>query len=304
MNTKQLWLAVMLSGCAVTSHQSQVASLGTARSSADLVAAIAQPGTVELESINSADWVVERSGLINLGNPIARQAGVVDGDEKIQIYFHVIRHPTKGTFIVDTGVETALRDAPEKSAMSGLVRSAMHLEKLTVNQGLGEWLANNKLEGVFMTHLHLDHLTGMADVPAGTPVFTGPGEAKDSQFMYLFVRGSADRALEGKPALSEWQFTADPAGAFEGVLDIFGDGSVWALWVPGHTPGSTAYLVNTPKGAVLLTGDASHTRWGWDNHVEPGTFTGDAARGVESFKKLQSFVTSHPEVEVRLGHQH
>jgi N-acyl homoserine lactone hydrolase len=157
---------------------------------------------------------------------------------------------------------------------------------------------------VFLTHLHLDHITGMADVPNDTPIFTGPGEAKDSQFMYLFVRGSADKALEGKPALSEWQFQADPTGAFDGVLDLFGDGTVWALWVPGHTPGSTAYLVRTPKGPVLLTGDASHTRWGWDNHVEPGTFTGDASRGTESFKKLQAFVAAHPEVEVRVGHQH
>ena len=141
-------------------------------------------------------------------------------------------------------------------------------------------------------------------MPNSTPIFTGPGEAKASGFMNLFVRGSTDQALEGKPALSEWQFSADPSGSFDGVLDIFGDGSVWALWVPGHTPGSTAYLVRTPRGPVLLTGDASHTRWGWDNHVEPGTFTGDAVRGAESFKKLQAFAVAHPEVEVRVGHQH
>ena len=295
---------MVMTGCTLTSHGTQAATLGTAKSTDDLLGALSQPGSVELESIASADWAVDRSGLINLGNPIAKDAGLKDGDEKIQIFFHVIRHPTKGTFIVDTGVETAFRSTPEKSAMSGLVRSAMHLEKLTVNQSLGEWLANEpKLDGVFLTHMHLDHITGMADVPNTTPVFTGPGEAKDSSFMYLFVRGSADKAMEGK-AISEWQFKADPTGTFDGVLDIFGDGSVWALWVPGHTPGSTAYLVRTTKGPVLLTGDASHTRWGWDNHVEPGTFTGEAQLGTQSFKKLQAFAAAHPEIEVRVGHQH
>lgn len=305
MKTTTLLAVMVMSGCAVTSHGTQPAALGSPRSTADLVASLAKPGPVELTSVASADWAVERSGLLNLGNPVAKQAGLVDGDEPIQVFFHVIRHPTKGTFIVDTGVETALRDAPEKSAMSGLVRSAMHLEKLKVHQGLGEWLAKaGKLDGVFLTHLHLDHLTGMADVAEGTPVFTGPGEATATQFMHLFVRGSTNQALAGKPALSEWQFTADATGTFEGVLDVFGDGSVWALWVPGHTPGSTAYLVRTPKGAVLLTGDASHTRWGWDNHVEPGTFTADAVKGAESFKKLQAFAAAHLEVEVRVGHQH
>lgn len=307
MRSKSMLLALMMmmSGCAVTSHQTQAASLGDVKSTADLVALLAEPGTVELESVASADWAVERSGLVNLKNPIAQEAGLVDGDEKIQIYFHVIRHPAKGTFIVDTGVETAFRSAPEKSAMTWLLRSVMNMGKLRVNQSLGEWIdQGNKVDGVFLTHLHPDHITGMVDVPNPTPVFTGPGEASSSQFRYIFVRGSTDRALEGKPALSEWQFKADPTGTFDGVLDIFGDGSVWALWVPGHTPGSTAYLVRTPKGPVLLTGDACHTRWGWANHVEPGTFTGDALRGTESFKKLQAFAAAHPEVEVRVGHQH
>lgn len=305
MKTLMLMAVVVMSGCAVTSHRTQAATLGTVRSTADLVASLEKPGIVTLETVASADWVVDRSGLINLDNPIAKQAGLVDGDEKIEVYFHAIRHPTQGTFIVDTGIETALRDAPDKSAMGGLVRSAMHLEKLKVKQSLGEWIAREgKPAGVFLTHLHLDHITGMADVPEGTAVFTGPGEAKATGFMNLFVRGSTDQALEGKPALSEWQFKPDLTGAFDGVLDVFGDGSVWALWVPGHTPGSTAYLVRTAQGPVLLTGDASHTRWGWVHHVEPGTFTADAVKGAESFKKLQTFVAAHPEVEVRMGHQH
>jgi glyoxylase-like metal-dependent hydrolase (beta-lactamase superfamily II) len=294
---------VVVSGCAVTSHESQPAKLGVAKSGADLLAALAEPGVVELESINSADWKVDRSGLLNLENPVAKDAGLTDGDEPIQIYFHVIRHPTRGTFIVDTGVETALRDAPEKSALSGLVRSAMHLEKLEVHQPLGEWVAKNKLDGVFLTHLHLDHVTGMADVPNDVPLFTGPGESKARQFLNVVVKGSTDRALAGKQALNEWQFTADPSGTFDGVLDVFGDGSVWALWVPGHTPGSTAFLVRTKSGPVLLTGDACHTRWGWEHHVEPGSFTGDAPRGLESFHKLLTFAAAHPDIEVRLGHQ-
>jgi glyoxylase-like metal-dependent hydrolase (beta-lactamase superfamily II) len=78
---------------------------------------------------------------------------------------------------------------------------------------------------------------------------------------------------------------------------------VWALWVPGHTPGSTAYLVRTTKGPVLLVGDASHTRWGWEHDVEPGTFTADGPKSVESFKKLKAFAVAHPNVEVRFGHQ-
>jgi N-acyl homoserine lactone hydrolase len=293
-------------GFATTSHGVQKSALGVARPSADLLTLLEQPGPVELETINSADWAVERGGLINLGHPTAKSAGLVDGDEPIQIYFHALRHPVHGLFIVDTGVETALRDAPERSALSGLVRGAMHMEKLRVNAPVGEWLAKQgqPLRGVFLTHLHLDHITGMADVPAGTPVYTGPGEASARQLLNLAVQGSADRALAGKPPLSEWSYSHEPHGLFEGAIDIFGDGSVWALWVPGHTPGSSAYLVRSTKGPVLLAGDASHTRWGWEHDVEPGTFTADGPRGVDSFKKLRAFAAAHPDVDVRMGHQH
>jgi N-acyl homoserine lactone hydrolase len=293
-------------GCAVTSHDTQKSSLGGPRPAADLLAVLDQPGPVELESIVSCDWAVERGGLINLDHPTAKETGLTDGDEPIQVFFHAIRHPTRGLFIVDTGVETALRDAPEKAALRGFVASAMHSEKMKVHQPLGEWLAKQPqpLAGVFLTHLHLDHILGMADVPKSTPVFTGPGEARARSFLNTVVQGTSDRALEGMPALSEWTFSSEPGGPFDGVVDVFGDGSVWALWVPGHTPGSTAYLVRSTKGPVLLVGDASHTRWGWEHDVEPGTFTADGPKGVESFKKLKAFALAHPNVEVRFGHQH
>jgi glyoxylase-like metal-dependent hydrolase (beta-lactamase superfamily II) len=301
-----LVLAV-LSRYPLTSHATQRSALGTARPSAELVKLLDAPGPIELETVNSSDWSVNRSGLINLDHPTAKRAGLEEGDEPIQIFFHVLRHPTRGTFLVDTGVETALRDAPEKSVVDpgGLVATVMHMERLKIQQPLGAWLAKEPkpVAGVFLTHLHLDHILGMPDLPAATPIYTGPGEAGAKGFGNVFVRGITERALAGKPALSEWAFAQEKSGLFEGAVDVFGDGSVWALWVPGHTPGSTAYLVRSTRGPVLLVGDACHTRWGWEHAVEPGSFTADAPRGVESLEQLKAFVSAHPNVEVRLGHQ-
>jgi N-acyl homoserine lactone hydrolase len=293
-------------GCATSSHAVQASTLGVAKPADALLAELDTPGPVELETVTSCDWVVNRGGLINLDHPTAKASHLKDDDEPIQVFFHALRHPTKGFYLVDTGVEVAMRDAPERSAVRGMVANEMHMEKMKFLAPLGEWLAKQpqKVSGVFLTHLHPDHITGMPDVPAGTPVFTGPGEAGARAFVNLVVQGVTDRALEGKPALSEWTYTADPKGLFEGAVDVFGDGSVWALWVPGHTPGSTAYLVRSTQGPVLLLGDASHTRWGWEHDVEPGTFTQDGPRGVESFKKLRAFVAAHPNVQVRFGHQH
>jgi N-acyl homoserine lactone hydrolase len=119
----------------------------------------------------------------------------------------------------------------------------------------------------------------------------------------VVLRSNIARLLDGHDAIGEWRFAPDPAGRFDGVVDVFSDGSVWAIGVPGHTPGSTAYLVRTGQGPVLLTGDASHTRWGWENDVEPGTYSDDPARSAASLRKLRAFAADHPDVEVRFGHQ-
>ncbi|PTL85757.1 MBL fold metallo-hydrolase [Vitiosangium sp. GDMCC 1.1324] len=299
------FVALLATGCAVSSHATQKATLGVPRSSTELLAVIDQPGPVTLETVASCDWQVDRSGLINLEHPRAKEAGLKDGPEAIQVFFHVLRHPTRGTFIVDTGVEKALRDQPDKAAVRGLVASFLKRETMKFNDPLGDWLARQQepLQGVFLTHLHLDHIMGMPDVPAGTAVYTGPGEASDSSFMNMLAQGTANRQLEGKAPLSEWAYQPDATGRFAGVLDIFGDGSVWALWVPGHTPGSTAYVVRTPQGPVLLTGDASHTRWGWEHDVEPGTFSADIPKSADSFARLRKLAAEHPTLDVRFGHQ-
>jgi N-acyl homoserine lactone hydrolase len=295
----------LLTGCAVTSHSKEKATMGITRSSANLEEVINQPGPIVLETVDSCDWETDREGLINLDHPKAKEAGLKKGAEPIKLYFHVLKHPTQGTFLVDTGAQNAMRDAPGKAALRGMVTSFINLDKMKFNTTLGDYLAQHPepIKGVFMTHLHFDHIAGMADVPSEAVVYTGPGEADSSKFFHAFLKSSANRALEGKGPIKEWVYEPDPSGRFRGVLDIFGDGSVWALWVPGHTPGSTAYLVRTAQGPVLLTGDASHTRWGWENDVEPGTFSTDGKKSIESFQLLRKFAAEHPGMQVRLGHQ-
>jgi glyoxylase-like metal-dependent hydrolase (beta-lactamase superfamily II) len=294
-----------LSGCVASTHAVAPAPLGVVRSSAEFEADLDQPGPVVVETVIAADWEVDRSGLIDLDHPAAKAAHLKDGPEPIEIYFHVLRHPQRGTFLVDSGVEHALRDDPDHAAIRGIVASVMHRDKMHVRTDTAAFLSREPapIAGVFLTHLHLDHVSGLPDVPKGTPLYAGPGETTSRAFLNAFVQPNIDRELEGHAPILEWQFASDPAGRFAGVLDVFGDRSVWALWAPGHTPGSTAYVIRTPDGPVLLTGDVCHTGWGWDHDVEPGSFTADHAANAESLHRLRALVARHPKMIVRLGHQ-
>jgi N-acyl homoserine lactone hydrolase len=307
MRTLVPWLmaASLLAGCRQTKHPADPASIGVASSTSALESVVDEPGPIEVDTIVAADWQIDRAGLINLDHPKARAAGLEDGMEPLQIYLHALRHPRRGLWIVDTGIERAMHADPGSAAIRGPVTAFMNLSAMTIHTDTATWIARQRqpIAGVLLTHLHVDHVAGLRDVPAGTPVFTGPEENEDRNVNNLALQPVIDRALEGKGPLRTWTFAPDPDRRFDGVLDVLGDGSLWAIHVPGHTRGTTAYLARTPRGPVLMVGDACHTAWGWKNGVEPGKFSTDKPRSAISLARLRALVARHPRIDVRLGHQ-
>jgi len=87
-----------------TTHSTAPARIGAPVGSAAMEALIDQPGPVEIRTVG-ADWVANLSGLLNLKRPKAVQAGLKERKEPIQIYAHVVRHPTEGFFLVRSDQE-------------------------------------------------------------------------------------------------------------------------------------------------------------------------------------------------------
>lgn len=305
-----LWLAVLLSaglqtGCTASSQPTERADLGRAVTVAELEAALVRPGPIAFERIVAADWVVDRSGLINLDHPEARRQGIEPGPEPIEIFLYVLSHPTRGTWLVDSGVAEVFREEGRAPQVSALVDAVMGTDALDVHVSTAEWLAGRTRPpaGVLLTHIHMDHVMGLPDVPESVLVFVGRGETRGRAFLNLFTRGTLDRLIARDAALRELDFRPASNGDARSILDVFGDGSLFAIHSPGHTPGSTAYLARTPDGPKLLVGDTCHTAWGWANGVEPGSFTTDHAANATSLAWLRALAANHPGLEIHLGHQ-
>jgi len=293
-----LLFSICLAACSPTSTPTQNAALGQSGTADELLASLQKPGVIEFQKYAAADWAINLSGLLNLEHAKAQAAGLEDRLEPIQIFTYSLVHPTQGTYLVDSGVSQRLTDIASNSDLSMLVKMAMGADLLKVHittNMLGDQLGG--IDGVFLTHIHLDHIMGLMDLGPDVPVFIGPGDVEAKDPMNAFTKGTTDRLMANVTALLEWQYTET------GIIDVFGDGSVWAIHSPGHTPGATAYLANTTSGPQLMLGDASHTKWGWENNVEPGTFSVDVAASIVSLARLKAIVAEDDGITAHPGHQ-
>jgi N-acyl homoserine lactone hydrolase len=297
MKTLTIMLIVAVAGCKASTIDTNRSNLGEPASTTELDESINRPGKLVFQKHLAANWSVPLSGLLNLEHPRSQAAGLEDRDEAIQIYVYSIVHPQFGTYLIDSGVASSFDDDDAENPVSWLVESAMNMAVLDViestdqlQQKLGE------IKGIFLTHIHLDHIMGLPDIE-NAAVYGGPGDAGLSTAKNMFTQGSTDSLLKNVSTLLEWEFDE------QGIIDVFSDGSFYAIHSPGHTPGATAYLAMTTEGPQLMIGDATHTRWGWENSVEPGIFSEDIPLSQKSLHKLQVLAKSNSTIKVHPGHQ-
>jgi len=290
--------------CAQSTRPFEKVSKGTFSNTNLMLSKIKNRGPIKFQKFIAADWSVDREGLIDFDDPKVEQAQLEEGYEPIQIYFYLLEHPKYGKFLIDSGISNGFKKEKSEWPVSKLVRSAMNLDELKLHKTLNEVLSENKisLQGVFLTHMHLDHIMGIPDLPNITPVYVGPDESSHSAFLNMFVQGSTDKLFGENVKIEHLEFENKNPDTIQ-IIDYFGDGSFFVLWVSGHTPGSLAYLIQTTSGTELVVGDTCHTAWGWENNVPPGDFTSDKKRNREKLAMLKEISFKLPKMKVHLGHQ-
>lgn len=90
---------------------------------------------------------------------------------------------------------------------------------------------------------------------------------------------------------------------FGKAVDIFGDGSLWAIQTPGHTKGHISYIANGKDGIVLISGDVSITKAGWEKNIPSGDYSENIALNASSFRQLKEFSIKYQIKNIYFGHE-
>jgi glyoxylase-like metal-dependent hydrolase (beta-lactamase superfamily II) len=187
----------------------------------------------------------------------------------------LLRH-AQGNVLFDTGCHPAAAEDPVArwggmaKIMTPIMPPGEHV--LTGLAGIG--FSADDVDVVVCSHLHPDHCGCNAFFRRATITV----HRKDVE-----AARAPDAEAMGYLA-AEWDFgTFDQ---FDGQRDLFGDGHIVLIPLPGHTPGSTGALVQLERNRFLLAADAVPLRITLERGIVPRNFR-DADEALKSLQEVR-----------------
>ncbi len=171
---------------------------------------------------------------------------------KLPINYFLIDH-REGSLLFDTGLDPAI--AADKGYISSqigqfLLRWIFRFH-ITEKDRLDRVLATNGLSvsdirTAVISHLHFDHVGGIAHIPQATLIVGAREWAQLSKPHpeHEWILRDHIEIPRAKWQPITFESTDDPlSDGFEGIFDVAGDSSMILLPTPGHTPGSLSMLI-------------------------------------------------------------
>jgi N-acyl homoserine lactone hydrolase len=114
------------------------------------------------------------------------------------------------------------------------------------------------LRWIVLTHLHTDHVGGLAAVAGTADVVVSETEWDQARGVAGAARGYVAKQWPSGLVPRRVQLSGPPLGPFPATLDLVGDGALRLVPLPGHTDGHIGVVASGSAGRALIAGDAAH----------------------------------------------
>lgn len=219
----------------------------------------------------------------------------------------LILHPTEGAILFDTGYDPAFFSATEPlpERFYRWVTPVKLANGEAVSQQLDRFgLTSDDIRGVVVSHFHGDHVAGLHAFPRARIFCSRFGAAEVARpGRFARVRRGVLAALAPPDMGARATFFEDlrfiSTGAdmapFETGADLFGDGALVAVNLPGHCPGHWGLAVRGENGQrTFMIGDAAWSRGAVRDNAPPPRLTTSLLGDTKIYREtLLSLNTLH-----------
>jgi len=261
------------------------------------------------EEIFQKEALIDSFKILHTGQVLVPVDGILNSkklpadhpfDEQIylDVYSFLFRHKFKGWFLIDAGLDSTFRFEGNIYGPGAKKYIKNSIQEPGQNIAAQLKKERKKIEAIYFTHLHGDHLAGLPEIDKSIPKFVNKNE-KYINIPFIYYSNHLNKSDTIYTLDFDQGFALDPLSS---VIDIFGDSSFWGIDTPGHSSGHTSYLLITDGGSILLTGDVSHTKYGFINNIEPG-WVENRKQAVNSLQQLRRFYKKYPKLKIIFGHE-
>lgn len=259
-----------------------------------------------------------RVHLLDTGYCLASEHHLLRGSRRRTVHCHALvtlwHHPHHGWGLWDTGYAPRIWDATDAWPYR-LYRYAtpfrIEPHQAVVCQLARFGLRASDIRFVILSHFHADHIAGLRDFPDARIIV--------QQSAYEAVAGRQGlRAIRRAflPALlpddfheRAWciaSFDDQSLPALGPTCDLFGDGTMQLIDLPGHARGQLGLLAQTQRGKILLMADGAWlTRAIRENrppHMCTHLVCDDARQMRVTLRRLHEFALACPDVDLLPTH--
>ena len=199
-------------------------------------------------NLNPATLPEVTLSLIKCGKMLSKQVFVYRGGSLSEPYESgmaaaLIRHP-KATFLFDTGfganVDEHIKNIPF------LMRKLTNYDKErpAAAQLAEHGIRPEQINMILISHSHWDHVSGWEDFSQ----IEGWMTREEAAYSRTLPDRELMKQMIDKVKLREIDINGPAYENFDRSLDLFGDGSIVLVPLPGHTPGSMGMFVNLRSG--------------------------------------------------------
>lgn len=246
---------------------------------------------------------VFQTGTVTVPKRVVYRGGSLLETLDIEIIVFAVEHPRHGLILIGTGLSRGVAQGAQ--SYLGEFRTAIGSPTLAEGQDILSQLeslgwSEQDVQTIILPDLRFSHTGELENFPTARVLVSSAEHtaATEEEETALSLSDEYD-------GVRNWQLIdfagTEALGTFRAHRDLFGDGSILLIDVPGATPGGMAILLRLPHAPVLICGNLAWTLEQARYVREPG-FVSDRQTWWENAWRLKKFTELAPELVLLPDH--